>query len=73
MPRVQTRLRRPVRPQGMGVKNMGRIRIRNRRSKTKRMMEQRRNIEVKRNGRVVRRMVVRRRTTYPREVRRDYQ
>ena len=72
MPRVQTRLRRPVRPPAMEVKNMGRTRIRNRRFKTKRMMEQRRNIEVKRNGRVVRRMVVRRRTIYLREIRRDY-
>ena len=66
------RLRRPVRPLGMGVKNMERIRIRNRRFKIKRMMEQPRNVEVKRNGRVVRRMVVRRQTIYPGEVRRNY-
>ena len=51
---------RPRRPPGMGVKNKGRIRTRNRRFKIKRMMEQPRNVEVKRNGRVVRRMVVRR-------------
>ena len=44
----------------MGVKNMGRIRIRNRQFKVKRMIEQPRNVEVKRNGRVVRRMVARR-------------
>ena len=56
----------------MGVKNMERIRIRNRRFKTKRMMEQPRNVKVKRNGRVVSRMVVRRRTIYPGEVRRNY-
>ena len=72
MPRVQMRLRRPVRPPKMGVKNMERIRIRNRRFKTKRMMEQPRNVKVKRNGRVVSRMVVRRRTIYPGEVRRNY-
>ena len=30
MPRVQMKPRRPVRSPGMGVKNMGRIRIRNR-------------------------------------------
>ena len=72
MPRVQMRPRRPVRPPKMGVKNMERIRIRNRRFKTKRMMEQPRNVKVKRNGRVVSRMVVRRRTIYPGEVRRNY-
>ena len=36
------------------------------------MMEQPRNVEVKPNGRVVRRMVVKRRTIYPGEVRRTY-
>ena len=72
MPRVQMRPRRPVRPPKMGVKNMERIGIRNRRFKTKRMMEQPRNVKVKRNGRVVSRMVVRRRTIYPGEVRRNY-
>ena len=66
------RPRRPVRPPGMGVKNMGRIRIRNRRFKIKRMMEQLRNVEFKRNGRLVRRRVVRRRTICPGEVRRNY-
>ena len=72
MPSVQMRPRRPVRPPKMGVKNIERIRIRNRRFKIKRMMEQPRNVEVKRNGRVVSRMVVRRRTIYPGEVRRSY-
>ena len=42
----------PIRPLGMGVKNMGRIRIRNRQFKVKRMMEMPRNVEVMRNGRV---------------------
>ena len=72
MPNTQVRPRKPVRPPGMGVKNMGRIRIRNRRFKIKRMMEQPRNVEVRQNGRVVYRMVVRRRTIYPGEVRRNY-
>ena len=35
------------------------------------MMEQPRNVEVKQNGRAVRRMVVKRRTIYPGEVRRN--
>ena len=35
-------------------------------------MEQLRNVEVRQNGRVVYRMVVRRRTIYPGEVRRNY-
>ena len=56
----------------MRVKNMGRMRIANRRFKIKRMMEQPRNVEVKQNGRVVHRMVVRRQTIYPDEVRRNY-
>ena len=60
MPRVQVRSRRPIRLPGMGVKNMGRLRIRNRQFKIKRMMKQPRNVEVKQNGRVVQRMVVRR-------------
>ena len=48
---------------------MERIRIRNRRFKIKRMIEE---PSLKRNGRVVRRMVVRTRTIYPGEVRRNY-
>ena len=48
---------------------MGKIRIRNRGFKIKRIV---RNVEFKRNGRVVRRRVVRRRTIYPGEVRRNY-
>ena len=61
-----------MRPPGMRVKNMGRMRITNRRFKIKRMMEQPRNVQVKQNGRVLHRMVVRRRTVYPGEVRRNY-
>ena len=48
-----------------GEKNNDRIRVRNRRYKIKRFILQPRNINVTRNGRVVRRMVVRRRTIYP--------
>ena len=36
------------------------------------MMEEPRNVEVMRNGRVVRRMVVRRQTIYSGEVRKNY-
>ena len=48
-----------MRPLGMGVKNMGNRRVRNRQLEIKRMMEQPRNIKVKQNGRAVCRMVVR--------------
>ena len=65
MPRTKYRPRRPVRPAGMGKKSNDRIRVRNRRYKIKRLMLQPRNVDVKQNGRVVRRMVVRRRTIYP--------
>ena len=57
--------RRPLVPAGMGQKNNNRIRVRNRRFKIKRFMLQSKDIEVKHNGRVVRRMVVRRQTIYP--------
>ena len=59
------RPRRPARPAGMGQKNNDRVRIRNRRYKFKIFLVQPRNIDVKQNGRVVRRMVVRRKTIYP--------
>ena len=59
------RPRRPMRPLGMGLKNMEDRRVRNRRYKTKRILAQPKNVEVKQNGRVVRRMVVRRSTIYP--------
>ena len=54
-----------MRPVGMGQKNNDRIRVRNRRYKIKRFLAQRKNIDVKQNGRIVRRMVVRRQTIYP--------
>ena len=44
----------------MGQKNNDQIRIRNRRYKVKRLIIEPKNVEVKRNGVVVRRMVVRR-------------
>ena len=65
MPRTQYRPRSPVRPAGLGEKNNDRIRVRNKRYKIKRLMLQSRNIDVKQNGRVVRRMVLSRRTIYP--------
>ena len=57
--------RRPVRPAGRGEKSNDRVRIRNRRNKIKRISAQPRNIDVRHNSRVVRRMVVRRSTIYP--------
>ena len=58
-----------MRGPGMGVKKIEK-RVRNRRFKIRRMMEQPKNIDVKkRNGRVVCKMVVRRHITYPAEVR----
>ena len=52
-------------PAGRGEKNNDSIRIRNRRYKIKRSLARSKNVDVKRNGRVVRRMVVRRQTIYP--------
>ena len=57
--------RRPVRPAGRGEKNNDRVRIRNKRYKIKRYLAQPRNIDVRQNGRVVRRVVVRRQKIYP--------
>ena len=54
-----------MRPAGMGQKNNDRIRVRNRRYKIKRFILQPRNIDVRHNGRVMKRMVVRRQTIYP--------
>ena len=65
MPNVQLRPRRPVRPAGIGQKNNDQIRIRNRRYKIKRLTAQPKNVEVKRNGVVVRGMVVRRKAIFP--------
>ena len=72
MPNKQMRPRRPMRPPRMGVKNMENRRARNRRYKIKRILTQPKNVEVKQNGRVVRRMVVRRITIYPGSRRRNY-
>ena len=52
-------------PVRMGQKNNDRIRVRNRRYKIKRFLSQPKNIDVKQNGRTVRRMVVRRQAIYP--------
>ena len=52
-------------PAGKGLKNNDRVRVRNRRFKIKRFMFQPKNIDVKQNGRVLRRMVFRRQTIYP--------
>ena len=65
MANIRVRPRRPARPSGMGQKNNDRVRIRNRRYKIERFLAQPKNIDVKQNGRVVRRMVVRRQTIYP--------
>ena len=48
----------------MGQKNNDRLRIKNRRYKIKRFLAQPRIIDVKQNGRVIRRMVVRRQTIH---------
>ena len=48
----------------MGQKNNDRVRIRNRQYKISSFLAQPKNIDVKQNGRVVRRMVVRRTTIY---------
>ena len=57
--------RRPVRPAGVGQKNNDGVRIRNRLYEIKRYLAQPRNIDVRQNGRIVRRMIVRRKTIYP--------
>ena len=54
-----------MRPAERGEKNNDRVRIRNRRYKIKRYLAQPRNIDVRQNGRVVRRVVVRRQKIYP--------
>ena len=59
------RSKRPAMPVGRGEKNNDRIRVRNRRYKIKRYLAQPKNIHVKHNGRVVKRMIVRRQTIYP--------
>ena len=57
--------RKPLRLTGVGQKNNDWVRIRNKRYKIKRYLAQPRNIDVRQNGRVVRRMIVRRQTIYP--------
>ena len=54
-----------MRPAGKGQKNNDRIRVRNRSFEIKRFMLQPKNIDVRHNGRVVRKMVVKRQTIYP--------
>ena len=71
MARTQVRPRGPVRPAGMGQKNNDQVRVTNRRYKIKRFMFQPKNNNVKQNGRVVRRMIVRRQTIYPTTQRRQ--
>ena len=56
--------RRPMFPAGRGEKDNDRLGVRNSRYKIKRYMAQPRDVEVKHNGRVVRRMVVRRQAIY---------
>ena len=53
--------RRTVRPAARGEKNNDWVRIRNRYYKIKRILAQPKNIDVKHNHRVVRRMIVKRR------------
>ena len=50
---------------GVCVKNMKSIRVRNRAIKIKKLLPQARNINVKKNGVVVRKLVVRRKTCFP--------
>ena len=71
MARTQMRPRRPARPAGRGEKNNERIRVRNRRYKIKRYLAQPKNIDVKHNGKIVRRMIGRRQTIYPSTRRRE--
>ena len=57
------RLRKPTGV--IGVKNIENIRCRNKDVEIKRLLPQTKNIKVKHRGRVVRRMTVRRRATFP--------
>ena len=61
-PNIKYRPRRPVVPAGRGEKNNDRITVRNTQYKIKRIMLQPRYVELKHNGREVRRIVVRRHT-----------
>ena len=70
-PSNQRRIRQPKQRIGIGVKNIE-GRICSRTFKMKRFMAQPKNISVKKNGVIVRKIVVRRRTIFPDEVRRVY-
>ena len=62
-----------MRQAGRGEKNNDGIRVRNRRYKIKRYLAQPKNIDIRHNDRVVRRMVVRGQTIYPStQQRREY-
>ena len=64
MPNYQIRPRRPARPAVRGEKNNDWIRVRNRCYKIKIYLAETKSIDVRHNGRVVRRMIVRRQTIY---------
>ena len=66
------RLGRPRPSGGIGVKNMERYRKRNRDIKIKKLLPQPRIINVKKNGVVVRKMTVRRKTYFPGRGKRVY-
>ena len=68
----QHQLRRPISALGRREKDIDRLGIRNARYKIKRCIAQPKDVEVKHNGRVVRRMVVRRRAIYVTGKRRRY-
>ena len=57
------RLQRPA--AGIGVKSIENIRCRNKDVKIKKLLARPKNIEVKRRGRLVRKMTVRRRAIFP--------
>ena len=63
-PKLQYQFRRPISTTGRGEKDIDRVGIRNTRYKIKRYITQPKDVEVKHNSRVVRRMVVRRRAIY---------
>ena len=60
----QQQLGRPISAPGRGEKDIDQLLIRNTCYKMKRYITQPKDVKVKRNGRVVRRMVVRRRAIY---------
>ena len=62
---LKRRLGRPRPAGGIGVKNMQAFRRRNRDIKIKKLLPQPKTINVKKNGVIVRKMVVRRRAYFP--------